>query len=197
MSGDDKAEDVAVPVIARRTLLRAVALGSLCWRPALAQDARIAASEQSLKAAYLFKLPAYVDWPPGRFAQPDSAFTIGVLGADDVASELASLTAGRTVNGRPLEIRTLGQDDLLEGVHVLFFSGAALKRSERIAADAAAHAILTVTDTPGGSQDSIVSFVTVSGRLRFEVRLNAAQRNGLKLHSGLLAVAARVHGAAR
>ncbi len=193
-------EDAAgVPAITRRTLLRAAALGSLwCLAPpfALAQDAGIVASEPSIKAAYLFKLPAYVDWPAGRFKEPDSAFTIGVLGADDVATELASLTAGRTVNGRPLAIRRLAQDDLLEGVHVLFFSGAARNRSERIATDAAAHAILTVTDSLGGSQDSVVSFVNINGRLRFEVRLGAAQRNGLRLHSGLLGVAARVHGVA-
>ena len=200
--GDEVGAAAAVQrAIGRRTLLRAAALGWLCClsspsRPALAQDGGIAASEQSIKAAYLFKLPAYVDWPPGRFEQPDSAFTIGVLGADEVATELALLTAGRTVNGRPLAIRRLAQDDLLEDVHVLFFSGAALNRSERIAADAAAQAILTVTDLPGGSQDSVVSFINVNGRLRFEVRLGAAQRNGLRLHSGLLAVAARVHGSA-
>ena len=201
MRGCDVAKAaVMLPTIARRTLLRAAALGWLCCLPtpplALAQNAAIAASEQSIKAAYLFKLPAYVDWPAGRFEEPDSAFTIGVLGADDVATELASLTAGRTVNGRPLAIRRLSQGDLLEGVDVLFFSGAAFSGSERIATDAAAHAILTVTDSPGGSQDSVVSFVNINGRLRFEVRLGAAQRNGLRLHSGLLGVAARVHGAA-
>jgi hypothetical protein len=199
MRRSDNAE-AAVPAIARRTLLRAAALGWLfgLMTPALAlaQNAAIAASEQSIKAAYLFKLPAYVDWPPGRFEEPNSAFTIGVLGADDVATELASLTAGRTVNGRPLAIRRLSQDDLLEGVDVLFFSGAAFRSTERIATDAATHAILTVTDSPGGSQDSVISFVTVNGRLRFEVRLGAAQRNGLRLHSGLLGVAARVLGAA-
>jgi hypothetical protein len=201
MRGCDEAEAAAtLPAIARRTLLRAAALGSLCCLAAsplaLAQNAAIAASEQSIKAAYLFKLPAYVDWPPGRFVEPSSAFTIGVLGADDVATELASLTAGRTMNGRPLAIRRLSQGELLDGVHVLFFSGAAFSASERIAMDAAAHGILTVTDSPGGSQDSVVSFVNVNGRLRFEVRLGAAQRNGLRLHSGLLGVAARVHGAA-
>src|SRR5688572_22737429 len=160
MTDGDEAGAAAAKAIQRRTLLRAAALGWLCCVAplALAQTAGIAASGQSIKAAYLFKLPAYVDWPPGRFEQPDSAFTIGVLGADDVATELALLTAGRTVNGRPFAIRRLAQDDLLEGVHVLFFSGA-LNRSQRIATDAAAHAILTVTDSPGDSQDSVVSFV--------------------------------------
>ena len=163
---------------------------------ALAQDAARTAAD-SVKAAYLFKLPAYVDWPAGRFDSPDAALTIGVLGADEVAEALTALTPGRTVNGHPVAVRRLESSADLDGVHVLFFGSAAGKREDGVVAYAAAQNILTVTDLQAGSDDSVIDFVTVNGKVRFEVRLNAAERNGLRLHAGLLDVAARVHGARR
>lgn len=172
-----------------------------CWLAlpglALAQDAAVTAAPHSVRAAYLLKLPAYVDWPTERFQRPDSALTIGVMGADEVAEALATISAARTVNGRPVVVRRVRSDDALTGVHVLFVAGASRERADRIASDAAAQSILTVTDTNPEFDDSVIDFVTVNGRVRFEVRLNAAERNGLRLHAGLLDVAARVHGARR
>ena len=180
--------------------LRATALAAVFWLvaagPVFAQDAGAAAAH-SIKAAYLFKLPAYVDWPAQRFESARSPLVIGVLGSDAVADALATITAGRSVNGRPVVARRLGPDDGLAGVHVLFYSDAARGRAAGIATAAAAQNILTVTDSPGESQDSVIDFINMSGRVRFEVRLNAAERNGLKLNASLLAVAARVYGARR
>ncbi|HUQ52884.1 MAG TPA: YfiR family protein [Gammaproteobacteria bacterium] len=190
------------PVRQRRLQVSAaLAVAVVCWLAAagnaLAQDAAQAAAAHSVKAAYLFKLPAYVDWPAQRFDSPDAALTIGVLGADEVADALAALTSGRTVNGHPVAVRRLQSDEGIDGVHVLFFGSTAAERAGRIAADAAALNILTVTDLQAAFDDSVIDFVTVNGRVRFEVRLMAAERNGLRLHAGLLDVAARVHGARR
>src|SRR5690606_3854309 len=138
-----------------------------------AQDATRAASEQSIKAAYLLKFPTYVEWPASRFEQPASAITFGVLGEPAVADELAVIAAGRTVNGRPIEVRRISSAESLEGLHVLFFSGAG-REAERIAASAAEQSILTVGDAPNGNGGSIIGFVTVNGRVRFEVHLPTA-----------------------
>jgi uncharacterized protein DUF4154 len=181
----------------KRAWLAYVAAAACCWlvaAVALAQDTGLTASAHAVKAAYLFKLPAYVEWPAQRFEEPDSALIVGVLGADDVAEALAALTADRTVNGRRVVVRRLRPDDELTGVHVLFFGEPAHARADRIAVEAAAQNILTVTDFQAGAQDSVIEFVTTNGKLRFEVRLDTADSNGLRLHSGLLSVAARVHG---
>lgn len=181
----------------KRAWLRNVAAAACCWLvavPALAQDAGLTASADSVKAAYLFKLPSYVDWPAQRFERPDSELIVGVLGADDVAEALATLTGDRTVNGRRIVVRRLRLDDELAGLHVLFFGEPARERADRIARDAAAQNILTVTDFQAGALDSVIEFVTANGKVRFEVSLDTADSNGLRLHAGLLNVAAQVHG---
>ena len=187
----------AHPVALLRAARRIAALVALCGITiaslSSAQEPARSATERSIQAAYLFKVPAYVEWPAERFDRPDSALTIGVLGADDLAEELELVSADRTVNNRPVRVRRLSADDELAGLHVLFFTGVSRSRADLIAAGAATQSILTVTDAEGEPEDSVIDFVTVNGRVRFEVRLASAARNGLRLQSGLLAVAARVH----
>ena len=194
-------ESLARSQIVRRRWLHAIAAAFFCGFVTVgdspAQDAGVTASVQSVKAAYLFKLPTYVDWPAQRFERSDSALTIGVLGADDVAEALSTLTTGRTVNGRAVVVRRLGLDEELEGAHVVFFSGDARSRAGSIAADAVEQSILTVTDLDLEAPDSVIDFVTVNGRLRFEVHLGTAERNQLRLHAGLLNVASRIYRARR
>src|SRR5437016_6016855 len=67
---------------------------------ALAQVDR-AAAETQIKAAFLYKFSGFVEWPPKAFARPDSPFTIGVIGADELAAELEQIVRGRTVLGAP------------------------------------------------------------------------------------------------
>ncbi|HEX6996226.1 MAG TPA: YfiR family protein [Gammaproteobacteria bacterium] len=161
-----------------------------------AQNAPRTASEDSVKAAYLFKFPAYVDWPTGVFDSADSALTIGVVDSDGLADELTDASAGRRVNGRPVEVRRLSADDPPSGVHVLFLPGARAVGTP-IAEQAEGLPILTVGERAEDSTGIVVSFVPVGGRIRFEVDLDEAERRGLRMHSGMLAVAERVRGARR
>ena len=53
--------------------------------------------------------------------------------------------------------------------------------------------MLTVTESDGAlSQGSMINFVIVDRRVRFEVGLESAEKNGLRLSSRLLAVAQQV-----
>lgn len=189
-----------VPRAARAWLCRmaaAVLIVMLAGIPeSSAQNIPRTASEESVKAAYLFKFPAYVDWPPDVFESDDTPLTIGIVDSDRLADELAAITTGRRVNGRPVETRRLSSNDEPSGVHVLFLP--ATRSAELpIAEEARSLPILTVGEKPDESSGAVVSFVPVDGRIRFEVDLGEAERRGLRLHSGILAVAERVRGARR
>lgn len=144
-------------------------------------------TEAAVKAAYLFKFPAYVEWPAAVFDGPEAAQVIGVLGAEKVLAELELLAAGRRVNGRPLVARRLLPGDPLDGVHVLHVGrGSPVPPLRGLP-------VLVVTDAPTGlPEHGVLNFVTVDRRVRFEASLAAAERAGLKLSARLLAVAERV-----
>lgn len=144
--------------------------------------------ERSVKAAFLYKFLAYMEFP----AEPGPSLTVGVLGADEVAAELAQITTGRTVGNRPVSVRKLADGDPLTGLQLLFVGadaaqpGAALREAEK-------NGVLTVTELDNGLQiGSVINFRLVDERVRFEVSLPAAERCNVRLSSRLLSVAYRV-----
>jgi hypothetical protein len=145
--------------------------------------------EHEIKAAFLYKFLGYVEWR-GVFEQPTLPIVIGVLAADDIAAELRTLARGRQVGGHPIQVRRVGKDDALEGVHMLFVGRAESSRVPELAPVAHRRGVLLVTDYEGALDDgSAINLVVIANRVRFEVSLDATERSRLKLSSRLLAVA--------
>jgi hypothetical protein len=148
--------------------------------------------ERRIKAAFLYKFLGYAEFPPGAFFDRSSAVTIGVVDADDLAAELARAVAGRTINNRPVVVRVLRDTDVQVPLHLLFVGGADPVRVGRTVRQAGS-AMLVVTECQDGlRQGSVINFRIIDERVRFDVSLDAAERNGIKLSSRLLTVANRV-----
>jgi hypothetical protein len=184
--------------VAGWVLLCCAALGSAAVAvaavpPAQAQTAGAASPlERRVKAAFLYKFLGYAEFPPGAFLDGASPVTIGVVGADELAAELARAVAGRTVNNRPVQVRVIRDTEVQLPLHLLFVGGADTARVARTVRQASG-AMLVVTECEDGlRQGSVINFRIVDERVRFDVSLDAAERNGIKLSSRLLTVANRV-----
>jgi len=157
-----------------------------------AQAARLEASEASVKAAFLYKFPAYVEWPPNAFASPTAPFVFGVVGQEEVAAELERLVAGRQWSGHPMVVKRIDVDNV-RGVQVLFVGRGAGDRVAALVHAAQAPGILVVTENDKGfAAGSAINFVMQDERVGFEVSPDAAERSGLRISSRMLAVARRV-----
>jgi hypothetical protein len=152
-----------------------------------------AMSELRVKAAYLYKFGAFVQWPDRAFASADAPVVIGVLDADSLADELSMLIGGRSVQGRSLAVRRLRSGDSLAGIHMLFMGHPTDGRTAVWLAAARGRPVLTVTDraqpaVPG----TMINFVHDGGRVRFDVFPKAAELASLGISARLLVVARRV-----
>lgn len=148
-------------------------------------------TESAVKAAYLFRFLAYVEWPTTALPPAGEPIVIGVLGAEAVAAALPSIVAGRQLNDRPVVVRSLASPaEPLDALHVLFIGRS--MPAARVIARLGHRPVLVVTD---GEADAggMLNFVVVDGRVRFEAAPAAAEQAGLKLGARLLAVAERVH----
>ncbi|NEX59545.1 YfiR family protein [Noviherbaspirillum galbum] len=145
-------------------------------------------SEEKVKAAYLYRFISYVEWPPAAVPRSDEPYVVGVAGSDEVADELAAISSGRMVNGHPVLVRKLREDDTIAGMHVLFLGAGA--RPQALLRQAQQQPILIVTESEGAlGQGSMINFRLVDDRLRFEIALAPAERAGLKFNSRMLGVA--------
>jgi hypothetical protein len=159
--------------------------------PALAQHSSAQALERRVKAAFLFKFLGYAEFPGTAFGDPGAPVMIGVVGSDDMAAELAQVVAGRQVGGRPILVRNLREGETGGPLHLLFVAGSDSARAARVLRGATA--LMTVTECESGLQyGSVINFRIIEQRVRFDVSLDSAEKNNVKLSSRLLTVANRV-----
>jgi hypothetical protein len=150
--------------------------------------------EDAVKAAFIYRIAGYVEWPPAALAKPE--FTIAVLGSDRVAAELTRLLAQRSLKHLPARARTISSPAAAKDAHILFIGKSYVGDVQALIDSLGAKPVLVVTDDIDGLEHgAAVNFVPMDRRVRFEISLSAANRAGLKIGADLLSVAARVRGA--
>jgi hypothetical protein len=151
--------------------------------------------ESQVKAAFLYKFCAYVDWPSQAFERPDSPFVIGVIDSDPFADILEQTTAGRNVNGRPVEVHRLKRGSPLTGVQIAFVAGPEAGALPNTIASGKGQAVLIVTEAERGlASGSMINFVLDQDKVRFDIAPTSAEQSNLKISSRLLSVARKVVG---
>ncbi|HEX8785967.1 MAG TPA: YfiR family protein [Telluria sp.] len=165
--------------------------------PAAAQNAAPSTPlERRVKAAFLYKFLGYAEFPANAFADAGAPLTIGVVDADDVAVALARIVVGRTAGNRGITVHILRESEIGTPMHMLFVGGQDAGRVSRLLRQA--NTLLAVTECDKVlPQGSAINFRIIDDRVRFDVALDAAEKNGIKLSSRLLAVANRVQKGAQ
>lgn len=182
-------------MIQRGRIIAAILAAALgCLLPAVrgAAFAQTPASlEYSVKANYLVRFAAFVEWPAGAFADARSPVVICVLGRDPFGQGLDRAAASQTAYGRVLHVRRPTTPEAAAACHILY-----------VGADGAALATaleslpgrLTVTDAAVAPRRGMIHFVVSDNRVRFHIDQAAANRSRLTLSSRLLNLALSVQG---
>lgn len=152
-----------------------------------------AQSEYQVKAAIIYNIARFVDWPPpGR-----STVTLCILGVDPFGSGIDVL-AGRPVGAAALQVRRIARPDEARGCQLVFVGGSEAPRLKSVLNALPQGQVLTLADTPGFAESGVaVNLYLEEGRVRFEVNIDAAQRSGLAISSQLLKLARITHDRSR
>lgn len=165
--------------------LTVLALAALFGAPAVRPDAQ--ATENELKAAWLYNFVQHVEWPATAFKDDKAPIVVGILGASPVEEPLARTIKGKSVQGRSVEIRRFAQPADLKGAQIVFVPDSEKERLE--AAVAAVHGgpVLVVGETEGATRrGATFNFYSEDSRIRFEANVDQATKAGLAVSSKLL-----------
>jgi hypothetical protein len=144
--------------------------------------------EYSVKANYLVRFAAFVDWPARAFSSAQAPVVICVLGRDPFGAGLDRAASAQSAHGRALVVRRPQSRAAVETCHIAYVGdGGAALLGER-------SGLLEVTDSTVGSRRGVVHFVVSEGRVRFHIDLDDARRQGLAISSRLLNLAVSVEG---
>jgi hypothetical protein len=146
-----------------------------------------AMDEYQAKAAFLYSLLKFVQWPSA-----DGPLMVAVLGDDPFGSRLDEVMKGRSANGREILLKRVRPSDDVSRYHVVFVSASEGPRVADILKRAQRGPVLTVGDTPTFVEDGgMVRFFVDGERMRFQIGAAAVEQARLKVSAQLLSLAAR------
>ena len=148
------------------------------------------AGEYELKAAMLYNLAHFVEWPPSAYPDPQAPFQLCILGRDPFGSSLASILLKQTVNGRPVLVRHSQNDRGIRACHLLYVSSSERKATVQIFSTLKGSSVLTVGEmTQFAAHGGMIQFTLEDQQVRFEINVDAASRAGIKISSRVLVLA--------
>jgi hypothetical protein len=151
-------------------------------------------AEYQLKAAFLYRLPSFIEWPTGAWPVAGDPFYACVLGRDPFGAYLDYFD-GKSVRDRRFTVRRLATLEEGDACHLLFVSRDEETDPGSVLPGLRGRCVLTVGEgrdfaVSGG----IVSFVVAKQRVELTVNLDASRDAGLEISSKLLDVASIVDG---
>jgi YfiR/HmsC-like len=152
------------------------------------------ADEYQIRAAMLYNLTRFIEWPAWKVDQGHPQFLVCLLGADPIGSDIDGLLRDKTVGTKPLIVRHISSVDAAGDCHVLYVSAGARKSITKAAADLAKKGVLTISERPNSdSADQVIGLPTIEEHVQIEVNVGAADRTGLTISSKLLHLATISH----
>jgi len=165
------------------------AIGSTRFGAAAAQPV----SEHQIKAAFVFNIARFAEWPPEAFASKEAPLLLCLFGRDPFGPALESVD-GRQVGGRAFQVRRNVRVDDFKGCHLLYVAEADERRIA-IALRAAGGTVLTIGDSEAfADAGGMVNLLLLDNRIQFDVNMPAVNRSGVRLSSQLLKLARSTSG---
>jgi hypothetical protein len=156
-----------------------------------------APSEYQVKAVFLFNFARFVDWPAVTFVSASAPFTLCVYGDDPFGADLDAVVRGETIGGREMLVRRLHDPREAAQCQIVFIAGSADRELESIVASLDRRATLTVSDIEGAARrGAMIRMMTVNGRIRLRINIDAVRAAHLTVSSNLLRSAEVVGGGA-
>jgi len=163
-------------------LVAILALAMVCVPKVPAADPQ----EYQLKAAMLYNVAKFVEWPGGQTLGPMQAC---IIGKNPFGGALESLQ-GKAVHGRQLNIRTVSRVEEVGACQILYVSSSERRNLAAFLGNGGLPGVLTISDLDRfAAAGGVVGFVEVDGKIKLEVNLAAAQKAKLKIGAQLLKLA--------
>ena len=145
--------------------------------------------EYEVKAAMVYNMIRFMDWPEDALPATTPQLTVCVVGTGPLGAALGSLQ-GKQVKSKTITLRQLDPAAGTGGCQVLVMSAHDKLVTNRLLEKCRSSAVLTVADSAGFARSGgVVGFTLQDGRVRFEINLAAAQRHRIRISAQLLKLA--------
>jgi hypothetical protein len=156
-------------------------------------EARKLASEESVKAAILFNLIRFVEWPASAVPNPSAPRVVAFIGEDALQERAVDLVASVTLSSRVSVVLVEDLDQLAackDRIQVLYIARSAQNQISRILALMHSLPVLTICDDEDFvHRGGMMNYAKEGGRIRFDINLDEAEKSRLKMSAKLFGLA--------
>ena len=146
--------------------------------------------EQLIKAAFVYRIAKFVEWPSPFPGPPDAPLTFCVTAEDDTFLAAFNTIKGKTVKGRQIRVKAYEGPGDLSDCCLLFISGKMDQKIASLLSPPPTSTVLTVGDVEYfAEQGGMISLVTSARKIKLAVNVVAVERAGIKISAKLLALA--------
>lgn len=151
-------------------------------------------SQYNVEAEYLCNFGKFVRWP-ADVSESEKNFDICILGQDPFDGTLQNLIDNQQMNGKPMRRRGIARPSEGQGCAIVYVADSEAAHLGETVVAFNRRGELLVSGLPHFLEDGgAIQFVIEKRRVRFEVNLDSATKDGLILSSELLKVAITVAG---
>jgi hypothetical protein len=169
-----------------RSAQRVFWLAALLLFPVAARALPASSQEYEVKAAFLYKFGNFVEVPVAVGAP----FVVTVLGDDPFGDALDNMVRGKTIEGRPVQVRRTHNVEEAAHSGIVYISASEKGRLPEILNAFRNTRALTVGDVDGfAAAGGMIGFVVEQKRVRFEINPGAAEQAGIRINAKLLNLA--------
>jgi hypothetical protein len=150
--------------------------------------------EQKIKAAYLYHLAQFIDWPESHALKTSQHINICSPGSSPFSNYLQNL-AQRKAKGREIHLMEVGKTSITTSCNIIFFDTNS-ELSAQMLEKYAANGTITVGEQQGFiDRGGLIALPTVENHVRLLINFDKAKATGLYISANLLEVATLVSAA--
>jgi hypothetical protein len=151
-----------------------------------------AAGEHQIKAAMIYNMAKFTDWPVDSM-QTDQ-FLICILGKGRLSKAVETLQ-GKPVRGRTIIIRSITQASEAANCQIVVLAESERKQFAALLGKTQQYQLMTISDDDGFAKaGGVVGFFVEEGKVRLEINATAAHRHKLRIDAQVLKLARIVQG---
>ena len=144
-----------------------------------------------VQAGFIYNFANYLSWQQDDLGE---VFIIGVFGNTNTTDALRLLEGKRTIQNRPVSIKTYGSIAEIGKCNILYLPKDRAEQLDLVIAKIGSNPTIIISEKEGlAALGAGISFKMVDGKIAFEINQEAIKRQRIIINPKLVALAKRVY----
>jgi hypothetical protein len=134
---------------------------------------------EKMEAAFIYNFASLVNWPS---SYQSGDFVIAVLGSAPITKELEDIAKQKKAGAQTITVKKISSPSEIGNAHIVFIPDSQKGKIADVVGQTGQNSTLVISESAGGAaKGSIINFILVDEKLRFELNEGKATAKSLKL----------------